>query len=116
VYVATLASVGDKPGRDQYWVGSPLWGTSPPTTQVTGTPSISCYLGELRLFPVQVQNGQWLVADGRLLPISSNQLLFNLLGTTFGGDGRSTFGIPDYRSVSPDKSQYHICIAYAVYP
>ncbi|PSB56531.1 phage tail protein [Chamaesiphon polymorphus] len=39
----------------------------------------------------------WLPADGRLLPISSNSVLFALLGTTYGGDGRLTFALPDLR-------------------
>lgn len=83
---------------------------------MTGTPSLTCYLGELRLFPFKIQNDQWMVADGRLLPISSNQLLFNLLGANFGGDGRSNFAIPDYRSYSVNGSLYHICVGYSAYP
>lgn len=39
----------------------------------------------------------WALCDGQLLPISQNQALFSLLGTTYGGDGRTTFGLPDLR-------------------
>lgn len=39
----------------------------------------------------------WALCDGQLLPISSNSALFSILGTTYGGDGRSTFGLPDLR-------------------
>ncbi len=39
----------------------------------------------------------WALCDGQLLPINSNQALFSLLGTTYGGDGRTTFGLPDLR-------------------
>ena len=116
VYIAAESSVGVTPGTDGAWVGSPFWGYNQPTTQVSGTPAVTCYLGEIRLFPFQVQNGQWVVADGRLLPISSNQLLFSLLGTNFGGDGRQTFGIPDYRPSSLNGSLYHICVGYSAYP
>jgi hypothetical protein len=115
-YTATRANFGTVPGTDDTWIGSPFWGYNPPATQASGTPSITCYLGEIRLFPFQVQNGQWLVADGRLLPIASNQLLFNLLGANFGGDGRQTFAIPDYRAYSPVGSLYHICVGYSAYP
>ena len=43
----------------------------------------------------------WAHCDGQLLPISQNQSLFSLLGTTFGGDGRTTFGLPDLRGRAP---------------
>jgi len=43
----------------------------------------------------------WLPCDGRLLPISSYDALFSLLGTTYGGDGQTTFGLPDLRGRSP---------------
>ncbi len=43
----------------------------------------------------------WMDADGRLLPISQNTALFSLYGTTFGGDGRTTFGLPDLRGRVP---------------
>lgn len=53
-------------------------------------------IGELRLFSGSVPNG-WANCDGQILPISSNQALFSLLGTTYGGDGRTTFALPDLR-------------------
>ncbi|MCA9695523.1 MAG: tail fiber protein, partial [Myxococcales bacterium] len=40
---------------------------------------------------------QWAFCDGQLLPISSNSALFSILGTTYGGDGRTTFALPDLR-------------------
>ena len=43
----------------------------------------------------------WALCDGQLLPISSNQALFSLLGTIYGGDGRTTFGLPDLRGRVP---------------
>src|SRR5213592_1027219 len=43
----------------------------------------------------------WALCDGQLLPINQNQALFSLLGTTFGGDGRVNFGLPDLRSRTP---------------
>jgi len=43
----------------------------------------------------------WATCDGQVLPLAQNQALFSLLGTTFGGDGRSTFALPDLRSRGP---------------
>src|SRR5262249_3250923 len=43
----------------------------------------------------------WAFCDGQLLPISQNTALFSLLGTTYGGDGKSTFGLPDFQGCSP---------------
>lgn len=61
------------------------------------------FLGEIRIFPYnQVPTGDgWAQCNGQLLPINQNQALFALLGTTFGGDGRVTFGLPDLRARVP---------------
>jgi microcystin-dependent protein len=54
--------------------------------------------------------------DGSLLNVSTNQALFSLLGTNFGGDGKTTFGVPDLRNASPNPNM-HYCIALAgIYP
>lgn len=55
------------------------------------------FLGEIRSFAGNFTPGGYLPADGRLLPISQNTALFSILGTTYGGDGRSTFALPDLR-------------------
>jgi Phage Tail Collar Domain/Collagen triple helix repeat (20 copies) len=67
-----------------------------------------CTLGQLILTAGTVANGT--PADGRLLPISQNQALFSLLGTTYGGDGRTTFALPDLRSAAPNNTTYSICM------
>ncbi len=54
-------------------------------------------LGEISLFAGNFTPRGWAFCDGQLLPISQNDALFSLLGTTYGGDGRTTFGLPDYR-------------------
>src|SRR5262249_31521981 len=64
------------------------------------------YLGEIRIFSfVGGPNGHgpkgWALCDGALLPINQNQALFSLLGTTFGGDGRVNFALPDLRGRMP---------------
>ncbi len=55
------------------------------------------YLGEIRLFAGNFAPAQWHLCDGSLLPISGNEALFSLIGTTYGGNGVSTFGLPDFR-------------------
>lgn len=58
---------------------------------------MTCYLGEIRVFAGNFAPVDWAVCDGKLLKISEFQQLFSLLGTSFGGDGITTFGLPDLR-------------------
>jgi len=55
------------------------------------------FLGEVRLFAGNYAPRGWALCHGQLLPISKNQALFSILGTTYGGDGRTTFALPDLR-------------------
>jgi microcystin-dependent protein len=59
------------------------------------------YVGEIRMFGGNFAPAGWLFCDGSLLPISENETLFNLIGTTYGGDGQSTFALPDLRGRIP---------------
>ncbi len=59
------------------------------------------YVGEIRMFAGNFAPAGWMFCDGQLLPISENETLFNLIGTTYGGDGQSTFALPDLRSRLP---------------
>lgn len=54
-------------------------------------------IGEIRLFAGNFAPRAWAFCDGQLLPISQNSALFSILGTTYGGDGRTTFALPDLR-------------------
>lgn len=54
-------------------------------------------IGEIRMFGGNFAPRAWALCQGQLLAISSNQALFSILGTTYGGDGRTTFGLPDLR-------------------
>jgi microcystin-dependent protein len=56
------------------------------------------YISEIRHFPWNWAPKNWALCDGRLLPISQNQALFALLGTTYGGNGIQNFALPDLRS------------------
>ena len=64
---------------------------------VTGLGVSDPLLGEVSLFASNFAPRGWALCDGQLLPISQNQSLFALLGTTYGGDGRTTFALPDLR-------------------
>jgi microcystin-dependent protein len=59
------------------------------------------YVGEIRMFAGTFAPVGWAFCDGQILPISENETLFNLIGTTYGGDGQSTFGLPDLRGRLP---------------
>src|SRR5437870_7727652 len=59
------------------------------------------YVGEIRMFAGNFAPAGWNFCDGSLLPISENETLFNLIGTTYGGDGQSTFAVPDLRGRLP---------------
>ena len=59
------------------------------------------YVGEIRMFGGNFAPAGWMFCEGQLLPISENDTLFNLIGTTYGGDGQSTFALPDLRGRVP---------------
>ena len=59
------------------------------------------FLGEIRMFSFNFPPRGWATCNGALLPINQNQALFSLLGTFYGGDGRTTFGLPDLRDRAP---------------
>src|SRR5437660_2095373 len=59
------------------------------------------FLSEIRIFSFTFAPKGWALCNGQLLPINQNQALFSLLGTTFGGDGRVNFGLPDLQSRAP---------------
>lgn len=59
------------------------------------------FLAEIRMFAGNFAPAGWALCNGQLIPISQNTALFALLGTTYGGDGRITFGLPDLQGVAP---------------
>jgi microcystin-dependent protein len=61
----------------------------------------SPYVGEIRIFAGNFAPAGWAFCQGQLLPISQNDTLFNLIGTTYGGDGQSTFALPNLQSRVP---------------
>src|SRR6476646_10936195 len=59
------------------------------------------YVGEIRMFAGNFAPAGWMFCDGQLLPISENETLFNLIGTTYVGDGQETFALPNLQSRVP---------------
>ena len=59
------------------------------------------YYGEIRMFGGNFAPAGWMLCEGQILPISRNETLFQLIGTTYGGDGENTFGLPDLRGRVP---------------
>jgi microcystin-dependent protein len=59
------------------------------------------FVAEIRIFPFSFAPKGWAFCDGQLMPISQNTALFSLLGTTYGGDGKSTFALPDMQGNAP---------------
>jgi microcystin-dependent protein len=61
----------------------------------------SPYVGEIRMFAGSFAPSGWALCQGQLIPISENDTLYNLIGTTYGGDGQSTFQLPDLQGRVP---------------
>lgn len=59
------------------------------------------FVAEIRIFPFNFPPTGWAFCNGQLMPISQNTALFSLLGTTYGGDGKSTFSLPDLQGNAP---------------
>jgi Phage Tail Collar Domain len=88
-----------------------LFGTN--TNVAAAGTGATCTLGEIILSAGSVANG--MIADGQLLNIAQNTALFTLLGTEYGGNGTTTFALPDLRGSAPDGLTYSICTE-GVYP
>jgi len=61
----------------------------------------TAYVGEIRMFAGNFAPQGWALCDGQVLAIADNEVLFQLIGTTYGGDGQQTFAVPDLRSRVP---------------
>lgn len=71
------------------------------------------FLGQITLLPYYNDwaPAGWAKCEGQIMQIASNDALFSLLGTKFGGDGRTTFGLPDLRDAAPANTYYCIAVA-----
>jgi hypothetical protein len=77
---------------------------------VTGTANTSCYLGQILLSAGRRTPPGTLPASGQTLAINTNTALFSLLENEYGGNGRTTFKLPDLRKSAPDGLTYSICV------
>jgi microcystin-dependent protein len=74
----------------------------------------SPYIGEIRMFAGNFPPNGWAFCDGQTLPISENEALFTLIGTTYGGDGESTFALPNLQSRVPIHMGAQAGITYTI--
>jgi microcystin-dependent protein len=74
----------------------------------------SPYIGEIRIFGGTFAPLNWLFCDGRLLSIGENSALYQLIGTTYGGDGQQTFAIPDLRGRVPVHQGTSVGTSYVI--
>lgn len=74
------------------------------------------FIGQIKLFPYNFAPRNWAFCEGQILSIVQNTALFSLLGNRFGGDGKTTFALPDLRGAEPLPGN-HYCIALTgLYP
>ena len=117
LYIGLVAdNTHHRPGlQPRYWTvlvpGDTTFGSNSLTyTQDTSNSGESCTLSSITLYSAQRYPDNLLPADGRLLSVSTYSALFTLLGTHYGGDGVSTFAVPDLRAAAPNDTTYLICV------
>lgn len=71
------------------------------------------FIGEIRVFASQVVPKGWAACDGQLLPINGNQALYAVIGTTYGGNGTTTFALPDLRGRAPVHADNGISLGHS---
>lgn len=77
---------------------------------------VDCYLGQIQLFGFSFAPKDWAACDGQVLLVSDYQALFSLLGYQYGGDGHTTFGLPNLQGAEPlPGMKYYIALA-GTYP
>lgn len=84
-------------------------------TAETASGQGQCYLGEVILTAGTTAQPGTILAKGQLLPVATNTALFALLGTKYGGNGTTTFALPNLGKAAPDGLSYSICQS-GVYP
>jgi len=112
----TTGQVLTNTGTGASWANLPAipFGTNPNPAS-PGTQGGSCTLGQVLLMAGTVYPTNWMPAIGQLLSISTNNALYTLFGTNYGGNGTSNFALPNLQSEAPNGTTYLICVA-GVYP
>jgi hypothetical protein len=116
LYISLVGSNSHHPPAlaPRYWSvmapGNTTFGSNKFQYNGSDSTASQCTVGSILLFAgFQWPEGNYVPADGSLLPISSYEALFDLLGTNYGGDGVSNFAVPDLRSAAPNNLIYLIC-------
>lgn len=73
-------------------------------------------LGQIQLFPYNFVPQGWLVCAGQLISVQQNAALYSLLGTQYGGDGRTNFGIPNLQGAEPIPGMLYCIAMTGIYP
>ncbi len=87
-----------------------IFGTTSINFFTEGTGGVQCQLGAILLSASTLYTNNYLPADGRTLDIQNNTALFSLLGTNYGGNGSTTFALPNLKPAAPNNTQYLICV------
>ena len=87
-----------------------VFGVNTNQAQTSEATPATCLLGSVTLMIGNAFPADMLPANGQLLQISDYTVLFNLVGVTYGGDGRTTFALPDLRSSAPYNTSYGVCV------
>ena len=74
------------------------------------------FIGQITLFPYTFAPQGWAACEGQMIPIAQNPALFSLMGTTFGGDGQTTFALPDLRDKAPIAGMAYYIALVGVFP
>ena len=74
------------------------------------------FIGQIELFAFNFAPQGWAACEGQLLPINQETALFSLLGTTFGGNGQTTFALPDLRGKAPSDGLAYYIALQGIYP
>jgi len=77
---------------------------------------MECYIGQIELFPYIFVPMDWALCNGQVLSVSQYQALFSLIGYQYGGNGSTTFAVPNLQGTEPiPNTNYYICLS-AYYP
>jgi microcystin-dependent protein len=74
------------------------------------------FVGQIQLFPYDFVPRGWSSCEGQLLPINQNQVIFSLVGTTFGGDGKTNFSLPNLKGKEPEPNLRYCIAIEGIYP
>ena len=77
---------------------------------------VDALMGSIQLFSFLFAPTGWMSCEGQILQISQNQALFSLLSNTYGGDGRTTFGLPNLNCASPLPAMKYYIAVQGIYP